>query len=98
MRAHLETLKRMTEAEGRDFSTLTISYKAPLYDTGIPDRDGARRSFSGKPDDIAGDIHSFATAGVHELIFDFRGESIADSIEQLQRFAAEVMPLVNDGR
>jgi hypothetical protein len=90
----LQTLKRMTEAEGRDFGALTISYKAPLYDTGIPDRDGARRSFSGHADEIAGDIRSFAAIGVHELIFDFRGESVADSIERLQRFAAEVMPLV----
>jgi hypothetical protein len=96
MRAHLQTLKRMTEAEGRDFGALTISYKAPLYDTGIPDRDGARRSFSGHADEIAGDIRSFAAIGVHELIFDFRGESIAGSIERLQRFAAEVMPLVKD--
>src|SRR4051794_31044693 len=32
MRAHLDTLKQLTEAEGRDFSALTISYKAPLYD------------------------------------------------------------------
>jgi probable F420-dependent oxidoreductase len=95
MRQHLVRLRQMTEAEGRDFSALTISYKAPLYDTGIPDRDGARRSFSGKPHDIAGDIRSFAAAGVHELIFDFRGESISDSIERLQRFAAEVMPLVD---
>ena len=47
MRAHLQTLKQMTEAEGRDFSKLTISYKAPLYDTSVPDRDGSRRSFSG---------------------------------------------------
>ena len=96
MRAHLQTLKRMKEAEGRDFGALTISYKAPLYDTGIPDRDGARRSFSGHADEIAGDIRSFAAIGVHELIFDFRGESIAGSIERLQRFAAEVMPLVKD--
>ena len=51
-----------------------------------------------RPDDIAGDIRSFAAIGVHELIFDFRGESIAESIERLQRFAAEVMPLVDDGR
>jgi probable F420-dependent oxidoreductase len=94
MRAHLDTLKRMTEAAGRDFSAMTISYKAPLYDTGIPDRDGTRRSFSGHPDDIAGDIRTFAAIGVHELIFDFRGQSIAESIERLQRFAAEVMPLV----
>src|ERR1700716_952584 len=98
MRAHLEALKRMTEAGGRHFGALTISYKAPLYDTGIPDRDGTRRSFSGKPEEIAGDIRSFAAVGVHELIFDFRSESIADSIERLQRFATEVMPLVSDGR
>ena len=94
MRAHLDTLKHMTEQAGRDPSAIQISYKAPLYDVGMPDRDGTRRSFSGGPDDIAGDIRSFAAIGVHELIFDFRGESIAESIERLQRFAAEVMPLV----
>jgi alkanesulfonate monooxygenase SsuD/methylene tetrahydromethanopterin reductase-like flavin-dependent oxidoreductase (luciferase family) len=95
MREHLNTLRRLTEAEGRDFSALTISYKAPLYDTAIPDRDGTRRSFSGGPEDIAGDIRSFAAIGVHELILDFRGESVAESIARLQRFAAEVMPLVS---
>jgi len=65
-----------------------------LYDTGIPDRDGTRRSFSGSAEQIAGDIRSFATIGVHELIFDFRSEGVAQSIERLQRFASEVMPLV----
>jgi probable F420-dependent oxidoreductase len=94
MRAHLATLKQMTEAEGRDFASLAISYKAPLYDSAVPDRDGTRRSFSGTPEQIAADIRSFAAIGVHELIFDFRGESTSASIERLQRFAAEVMPLV----
>ena len=94
MRAHLDTLKRLTEAEGRDFSSIEISYKAPLYDTGIPSPDGSRRPFSGAADDIAGDIQTFAAIGVDELIFDFRGRSIAESVERLQRFAAEVMPLV----
>ena len=94
LRAHLDTLRRMTEAEGRDPTALTISYKAPLYDTGIPDPSGARKSFSGTADDIAGDIRSFAAIGVQELIFDFRSESLAESVERLQRFAAEVMPLV----
>jgi probable F420-dependent oxidoreductase len=91
---HLDTLKRLTEAEGRDFSTLTISYKAPLYDAAVPDRDGARRSFSGTPQEIAADIRAFAGIGVHELIFDFRARSIPESLEALQRFAAQVMPLV----
>ena len=94
MRALLDTLKRLTEAEGRDFSALTISYKAPLYDTGIPSPDGSRRPFSGAPEEIAGDIRNFAAIGVHELIFDCRGQSVAESIERLQWFATKVIPLV----
>jgi probable F420-dependent oxidoreductase len=93
MRGHLDTLKRLTEAEGRDFSALTISYKAPLYDTGIPSPDGSRRLFSGTPEQIADDIRNFAAIGVHELIFDCRGRSIAESIERLQWFAAEIIAL-----
>jgi probable F420-dependent oxidoreductase len=96
MRAHLDTLKRLTEAEGRDFSTLTISYKAPLYDTGVASPDGSRRPFSGRPEEIAGDIRNFAAIGVHELVFDFRGQSAAESIERLQKFTAEVVPLATD--
>ena len=43
---------------------------------------------------VAGDIRTFAAIGAHELIFDFRGESISESIERLQKFATEVVPLV----
>ena len=94
MREHLEALRRLCDAEKRDFATLHISYKAPLYDTGVPDRGGNRRSFTGSPLQIADDIRAFADIGVHELIFDFRGSSTAESIERLQKFAAEVMPIV----
>ncbi len=93
MTKHLGRLRKLCDAEKRDFSKITISYKAPLYDTGVPDRGGNRRSFSGSPAQIADDIRSFAKIGVHELIFDFRGDSISQSIERLQKFAAEVMPL-----
>lgn len=95
MQAHLATLERLAEAEGRDFSAIEISYKAPLYDTAISDREATRRSFSGSPEEIAGDIRRFAAIGVHELIFDFRGQSIEEMIERLQWFATEVMPLVD---
>ena len=44
-------------------------------------------------EEIAGDIRTFAALGVHELIFDFRGQSIAESVEHLQRFVTEVIPL-----
>jgi probable F420-dependent oxidoreductase len=94
LRTHLDTLKRLTEAEGRDPGALTISYKAPLYDTEIPDPSGARKSFTGSAQQIADDIRTFAAIGVHELIFDFRAQSHSASLEGLQRFAAQIMPLV----
>jgi hypothetical protein len=72
MRRHLDTLKRLTEAEGRDFSALTISYEAPLCITGVRSADGSRRPFSGVPEEIAAEIRTFAAIGVYQLVFDCR--------------------------
>jgi probable F420-dependent oxidoreductase len=88
LRALLDDLRRLTEAEGRDFSTLTISYKAPLYDSGQGVDGGAeRRPFSGSQQAIADDIGTFAGLGVSELIFDFRSESLPESLDRMARFA-----------
>ena len=88
LRASLDDLRRLTEAEGRDFSTLTISYKAPIYDSGQGVDGGAeRRPFSGSQQAIADDIGTFAGLGVSELIFDFRSESLAESLDRMARFA-----------
>ena len=94
MREKLVELRQLTEAAGRDFAALTISYKAPLYDLALPGPDGGRKPFSGEPGQIAEDIAEFAAIGVHELIFDFRGETLAGSLDRLERFARAVMPLV----
>jgi probable F420-dependent oxidoreductase len=88
LRASLDDLRRLTEAEGRDFSTLTISYKAPIYDSGQGVDGGAeRRPFSGSQQAIADDIGTFAGLGVSELIFDFRSESLPESLDRMARFA-----------
>jgi probable F420-dependent oxidoreductase len=88
LRALLAELHRLTEAEGRDPSTLTISYKAPIYDAGQGVDGGTeRRPFSGSPQAIADDIGVFAALGVSELIFDFRSESLAESLDRMARFA-----------
>jgi hypothetical protein len=34
------------------------------------------------------DIDTFAQLGVHELIFDFRSDDLAGSVERMERFAA----------
>jgi probable F420-dependent oxidoreductase len=87
LRALLNELRRLTEAEGRDPAALTIAYKAPLYDVGI-DAGGARRPFAGTPAEVLDDIATYAALGVHELIFDFRAEDLGESVERMERFAA----------
>ena len=82
--------------ESRSTYPYTVDGKHPSVGDaleGIPSPDGSRRPFSGEPEEIAEDIRTFATIGVHELIFDFRGQAVAESIERLQRFATQIMPL-----
>jgi probable F420-dependent oxidoreductase len=88
VRASLDQLVRMTEAEGRDPSALTISFKAPVYDTSVTTLTGSdRRPFSGTPQQIADDIGAYEKSGVSELVFDFRSERLSDALERMERFA-----------
>jgi alkanesulfonate monooxygenase SsuD/methylene tetrahydromethanopterin reductase-like flavin-dependent oxidoreductase (luciferase family) len=67
--ASLDELRRLTDAEQRDFSKLAISYKAPVYDASQPlDSGGERRPFTGGLAQIAEDVAEFARAGVSEIM------------------------------
>src|SRR5438552_19216049 len=91
LQALLDEVYRLTEAEDRDPKTLTISYKAPVYDVGKPVAPGvARRPFTGAPEQIREDIDTFARLGVSELIFDFRSESQTESLDRMERFAQSI--------
>ncbi|MDP7052814.1 MAG: TIGR03619 family F420-dependent LLM class oxidoreductase, partial [Alphaproteobacteria bacterium] len=68
----LDQLKRMMEAEGRDFDELTISFKAPSYDPGKVPEGHDRLLFTGEPARISEDIRAYKAMGVHEVVFDFR--------------------------
>jgi len=88
LRLLLDELHRLTEAEGRDPKSLTISYKAPVYDVGqqrLPS--GERRPFTGGPSQVAEDIEAFAALGVSQIVFDFRSESLAESLQRMESFA-----------
>jgi alkanesulfonate monooxygenase SsuD/methylene tetrahydromethanopterin reductase-like flavin-dependent oxidoreductase (luciferase family) len=84
--ASLDELRRLSDAAGRDFRLLTISYKAPVYDPGQTLDGGERRPFSGGLAQIADDIAAFARVGVSELIFDFRSETLSETLERMDRF------------
>lgn len=91
----IEELKRLTDAEGRDFDKIAISFKAPLYESHMTEVAGERRRFTGSPDQVADDIREYAALGISEFIFDFRGDTIDVSMESMDRFAREIMPLTN---
>jgi probable F420-dependent oxidoreductase len=96
LRTLLDELYRLAEAEGRDPKALTISYKAPVYDVSQPQLrpGGARRPFSGSASQIAEDIAAYAGLGVSELVFDFRSESLAESLERMERFGPVIRETV----
>ena len=91
MAKKLTFLRELTEAEGRDFDALSISYKCPIYDGGQPPQGETRRLFSGGPNAALDDIATFAEIGVGELIFDFRGQTIDESLNAMRDFAETVM-------
>jgi probable F420-dependent oxidoreductase len=97
LQASLDDLRRLTEEAGRDFEALTISYKAPLYDvtrSGSLEKQAGleRRPFSGTTDQVVEDIATYARLGVHELIFDFRSETLSESLERMEHFATVIKP------
>jgi probable F420-dependent oxidoreductase len=87
----LEILKGLMDKEGRDFQALDISYKAPIYDVTIRQTETERRPFTGAPEQIVEDIQTFKAAGISELIFDFRGETITESIDRMESFKNTIM-------
>jgi hypothetical protein len=89
----LSELKQLTVAEGRNFDAMTLSFKAPLYDTAIAAPDGGRRPFSGTNDQVIEDIHTYAALGIEELIFDIRAATMAESLDRMEHFATEIMAL-----
>jgi probable F420-dependent oxidoreductase len=86
MRTLMAELHRFMEAEGRDPAALTVAYKAPIYDTEVADAD-KRRPFSGPPAQVLEDIGTYERLGVHELIFDFRSDDLAESLDRMERVA-----------
>ena len=86
-----DELRRLTDAERRDYADLTICFKAPLYDKGRRGgKGGDRQPFSGSPAQIVGDIETYARLGVDELIFDFRSATLSETMDRMGQFDAEI--------
>ena len=89
-------LHRYAEEFGRDPSKLEIAYGANWYDERnaqtLPD--GRRRTFTGSPEQIAGDIRALGDLGVGYIWMNFPAGTFEESMERMEYFAKEIRPLV----
>ena len=64
--------------------------KAPLYDPAT-NPGGARRRFSGEPEQILRDVQTYADVGVTHTIFDIRSSDLNQTLDRMAWFAEEVI-------
>ncbi|MBS0223186.1 MAG: LLM class F420-dependent oxidoreductase [Proteobacteria bacterium] len=86
-------LRKLATEAGRDPRSIGLAFRFPRYGAALPDKagDGERRLFSGPPAAIAGDIKALAAIGVSAIDLSFGGASVAAMLEEMKRFAGDVM-------
>lgn len=94
LRESLSRLHELMEAEGRDPDGMDVVLDAEMmFDPGreVAAADGSRRMFTGGADAIASDIGRFGEAGVRQIQVLFRGETVSEVTEGMERFSEEQM-------
>jgi probable F420-dependent oxidoreductase len=88
-------VKRYATEAGRNPSALDFAYSANWYNDQqaqtLPD--GQRRPLTGTPQQIADDIKRYEELGVRYMMMNLQGETQAQTLERMQRFADRIMPL-----
>ena len=86
-------VRRHAQDAGQDPEDVRLAFSCS-YNTEKPD--GQRRVLTGTPEQVAGDIRAFEQAGVTYLHLNFQTDSLAQTLERMERFACDVRPLVED--
>ena len=86
----LVALNRYAERAGRDPGEIEVAMKAPLYDPGTSPG-GARRRFSGVPEQILRDVQTYTDVGVTHTIFDIRSSDLNQTLDRMAWFAEEII-------
>ena len=96
--ARMARLREISEAEGRDPSTIDVTYALGWYNENEAETgsDGRRRSFTGSAAQIASDIRAYRDLGVGCIAFEWLTGSAGfeEALERMKRFVTEVRPLV----
>ena len=93
--AYVARVKRYATEAGRDPSALDFAYSANWSNDQqaqtLPD--GQRRPLTGTPQQIADDIKRYEELGVRHMLVNLQGETQAQTLERMRRFADRIMPL-----
>jgi probable F420-dependent oxidoreductase len=87
-------MEAMTAKAGRDPATLELTLLRPLQILNRASGD-PRRALIGNAEEVAEDIRAYEQAGVSHLVFGFRTTNGEEMLQQIERFAAEVKPLLS---
>ena len=93
MAERLAALKTIATEQGRRFDELKLVYKV-FINPGEPKPGvyGGREIGSGSQAEITDDLKSIRDAGFSDIIVRYRGDSAAAQMEQMARFADEIVP------
>ncbi len=89
-------LRGMAEKAGRDPGTISLGYSVqwPVAWAAERSAEGARRLFTGTSSDMAEDAAALAKAGVRYIGVQLLAGSPGETVERIERFGKEVLPLV----
>jgi probable F420-dependent oxidoreductase len=95
-KAQAARLGKMTAEAGRDPKAVGLSLRCTQFGERAPPQagDGEHRLFAGPPPLVAADIRSLRDIGVGCIDFGFGGSTADEVLTGMQKFRAEVLPLV----
>jgi probable F420-dependent oxidoreductase len=95
-KAQVARLRKMTAEAGRDPKAVGLAFRVQGFGESTPPQagDGEHRLFAGAPAVVAADIRTLRDMGVTCIDFGFGGSTADEVLAGMQKFRAEVLPLV----
>ncbi len=95
-KTQVERLRKLTAEAGRDPKSVGLSLRCTMFGETAPPQagDGEHRLLAGAPAVVAADIKALRDVGVGCIDFGFRGSTAHELLADMQKFRAEVLPLV----
>ncbi len=92
----METMQGFADEAKRDPGEIGVAYWSNWYreDWDVKTDTGERHLFTGSTANIIEDCQNAAALGIGTLLFNFQRDSLPASLDAIERFAADVMPVV----